>query len=76
LSNRLAIYWFLRCQFDRDGNRWFSVKELSGVIGLSIDRTRKHLSLLAINQDIETKIDGWKNVYRYKTLASVTYITN
>lgn len=47
-------------------DKWFSVREVASVIKLSVDRSRKHLSLLVMGGDLETKIEGWFNVYRFK----------
>ena len=66
MSNNLAIYFFLKCEFQKDPERWFKVREVASVIGLSIDRTRKHLTLLCLASDAETKIDGWSNIYRFR----------
>ena len=66
MSNRLTIFYFLKCEFMKDEDSWFTVKDVAKAVNLSIDRTRKHLSLLAINKKIVTKIDGWKNIYRFK----------
>lgn len=66
MSNSLAIFYFLKSEFHKDPDRWFSVREVASVIDLSIDRTRKHLSLLVMGGDAQTKIDGWSNVYKYR----------
>ena len=66
MSNTLAIYFFLKSEFQKDPERWFKVREVASTINLSIDRTRKHLSLLTMGNDAETKVEGWCNVYRYK----------
>jgi predicted ArsR family transcriptional regulator len=62
VSNRSAIYWFLRCHKEE----WFTVREVAGEIGLSIDRTRKHLTLLVFDDKVDTKVDGWHNIYRFR----------
>jgi hypothetical protein len=66
LSNTLAIYYFLKCEFQKDPERWFTVREVASAINLSVDRTRKHLSLLRLGDDAEMKVEGWFNVYRFK----------
>jgi len=66
LSNYLTFYWFLKYQHTIDPEKWFSVKDISKEFGVSIDRTRKHLSLLSMNGDAQTKVDGWCNVYKYR----------
>lgn len=66
MSTTLAVYFFLKCEFQKDPNRWFKVGEVASAINKSVDRTRKHLSLLRMGDDAETKIEGWCNVYRYK----------
>jgi len=66
MGNRIAIYYFLKAEFKSSPSKWFSVKDVSKVVNLSIQRTRRHLSELAISQEIETKIDGWSNIYRFK----------
>lgn len=66
MSNTLAVYFLLECRYLKDSSKWLSVREVSSVIHLSVDRTRKHLSLLVLSGDLETKIDGWHNVYRFK----------
>ena len=70
MGNKLAIYYFLKCEFVRDPDAWFSVKDVSAVVDLSIQRTRRHLSELSICGDIETKIDGWSNIYRFKGFSN------
>jgi hypothetical protein len=66
MSNLIAIYYLMENKLLKDYDRWWSVKEISKEINLSIDRTRKHLSLLTLSGDIETKVEGWKNVYRFR----------
>jgi len=66
MSNRLAIFYFLKSEFLKDSDVWFSVKDVSCALNLSIDRTRKHLSVLSIKGDVVTRIDGWRNIYRFK----------
>ena len=66
MSNTVAIYYFLKSEFQKDSDRWFKLREVSSVIGLSLDRTRKHLNLLRLGGDVETKVDGWCNVYRFR----------
>ena len=66
MSNQLAIYFFLKCEFQRNPEAWFKLREVASKINLSLDRTRKHLSLLCLAGDAETKIDGWCNVYRFR----------
>jgi len=65
VSNQLAIYFFLKCEFQRDPDKWFNVREVASIIKLSINRTRRHLSLLCLANDAETKVEGWCNVYRF-----------
>jgi hypothetical protein len=66
MSNRLAIFYFLKSEFLKDKDVWFSVRDVSCALNLSIDRTRKHLSVLSIRGDVVTRIDGWRNIYRFK----------
>ena len=66
MSSTIAIYYFLKHEKYLDVDKWFTVKEVSKVISLSVDRTRRHLSLLVYSGDLETKVDGWCNVYRFK----------
>ena len=66
MSNTLAIYYFLKSEYQKDPDRWFKVREVASAINLSVDRTRKHLSLLRLGSDAEMKIDGWCNVYKFK----------
>ena len=65
MSNQLAIYFFLKCEYIKDPDRWFNVREVASIIKLSINRTRRHLSLLCLANDAKTKIEGWRNVYRF-----------
>jgi len=62
----LAIYFYLKCEFQKDPEKWFKVRDVASVIDLSIDRTRKHLSLLRLGNTVESKIEGWCYVYRFK----------
>ena len=62
MSNQKAIFWFLKCHRDD----WFSVRDVSKCMDLSIDRTRKHLTLLVLEDKIDTKVDGWRNIYRFR----------
>lgn len=66
MSYTLAIYYFLQAEFRRDSTKWFGVREVANKIDLSIERTRKHLNLLRLGGEVETKISGWSNVYRFK----------
>jgi hypothetical protein len=66
VGNGLAIYYFLKCEFQKDPERWFNVREVASIIDLSINRTRSHLSLLCLSNELETKVSGWCNVYRFK----------
>jgi len=65
VSNKLAIYFFLKCEYTKDPDRWFNVREVASIIKLSINRTRRHLSLLCFANDAETRVEGWCNVYRF-----------
>jgi len=65
LSNSLAIYFFLKCEYQKNPERWFTVREVASIISLSINRTRRHLSLLCLSDDAETKVRGWCNVYQF-----------
>jgi hypothetical protein len=64
VSNALAIFYFLKCRFQENPNKWYSVRDVASTINLSIDRSRKHLTFLVLQGEIETRVDGWKNVYR------------
>ena len=66
MSNQLAILYLLKFTKASDSDKWLSVKDVAKEINLSIDRTRKHLSLLVYADELETRVDGWKNVYRCK----------
>jgi len=50
----------------KDCDKWFTVRDVAKVIDRSVDRTRCHLSLLVFSGDIRTRLDGWKNVYKFK----------
>ena len=64
-SDLAALYW-LKCEFFKNDDRWFSVAEVSSAIRLSRERTRRHLSVLALKRLVDTKVEGWSNVYRYR----------
>lgn len=66
MSYTLAVYFYLKSESVTNPDKWFSVREVASVIKLSVDRSRKHLSLLVMGGDLETKIEGWFNVYRFK----------
>jgi len=66
MSFLLTIYYFLEKEFIRDSDKWFTAKEISYEVGLSIDQTRRHLCSLRISGDVETKVEGWYDVYRFK----------
>jgi predicted ArsR family transcriptional regulator len=62
-NSSMAIKYFLKSEFLKDKSRWFSVREVSKHLGLSIDRTRRHLSWLVLKGKLKTRVDGWHNVY-------------
>lgn len=64
--NKKAIYYFLKSEFQKDSDKWFNVREVASIIELSINRTRRYLSLLCLANDAETKTHKWGNVYRFK----------
>jgi len=64
MSSLLAIYYYLKVQRLTDENGWYSVKDVSKVVSLSVDRTRRLLSVLVLGSEIETKIVAWHNEYR------------
>lgn len=47
-----------------DSDKWFRIREVASAVSLSVDRTRKHLSVLALKGEVETRVEGWCNVYR------------
>ena len=59
----LAIKYFLKSEFLKDRERWFTTREISGKLGLSVQRTRRYLSLLSLNGNVKTRVDCWSNVY-------------
>jgi len=61
----LAIKYFLKSEFLNDRDRWFTTREVSTKLGLSINRTRRYLSLLSLNGKLKTRVDGWSNVYSF-----------
>ena len=66
MGNSIAIYYFLKCEFYKNPEKWFKVREVASIINLSINRTRRHLSLLCLSGELETKVSGWCNIYRFK----------
>jgi len=60
-----AIFFYLRSEFRVSPDRWFSVREVAGVVDLSINRTRRYLTLLVLSGCLDTKIVGFHNEYRY-----------
>ena len=66
MSTKLAVYFFLKSEYMKDCDKWFTVRDVAKVIDRSVDRTRCHLSLLVFSGDIRTRLDGWKNVYKFK----------
>jgi predicted ArsR family transcriptional regulator len=66
VSKLLAIYYFLEKEHIQDSEKWFTARDLSKAVELSIDQTRRHLCSLRISGDVETKISGWFNVYRFR----------
>lgn len=66
MSNLLAIYYFLEKEYIIDPEKWFTAKDVSKEIGISIFRTRVHLCSLQRADDVERKIEGWFFVYRFK----------
>lgn len=66
MSYQLAIKYFLKSEFLKDKDRWFTIREVSACLGLSEDRARRNLSLLALRGLVFTRVDGWRNVYRFK----------
>lgn len=63
---RCDILSFLHKKNRMDCDAWFSIREVASEVELSVDRTRKHLSLLVIEGLVETKVSGWKNVYKLR----------
>ena len=66
MSNKLAIYYFMKCEYQKDPENFLSAKDISREFELSLDRTRRHLSLLVFDGKLETHVDGWCNVYRVR----------
>jgi predicted ArsR family transcriptional regulator len=66
VSYLLAIYYFLEKEYIKDANKWFTAREISKEIGISIFRTRQHLSSLRMSKDVEQKVEGWCNVYKFR----------
>jgi len=66
MSYRLAILLFFKNSYLKDADRWFSVKDVSKVMSLSINRARSHLTFLVLERELETKVDGWSNIYKLK----------
>jgi len=66
LGNDLAIIFWLKLEYFKDAERWFSVKEVGDAICLSRDRTGRHLRHLTFKMLVDTKIDGLCNLYRFR----------
>lgn len=64
--NEKAIYYFLEAKYKDNENDWFNVREIAQEIDLSIHRTRRHLTILVLKNKLETKINKFWNVYRFK----------
>ena len=65
-GSKAAIYFYLKSEYAADEDRWFSVKRVASVVDLSINRTGCYLRLLVLSNCLDTKIDRFSNVYRYK----------
>lgn len=66
MSSLIDIYQFLKTEKEKDPLNWFTVREVSKIFCLSVDRTRKHLSLLVLSDDAERRLEGWFYQYRAK----------
>jgi len=66
MSYKKTIKLFMELQDKKQPDKWFSIKEVSSEVELSIDRTRKHLTLLVLSDILDTKVDGWHNVYKFR----------
>jgi len=66
VGSELAIYFWLNLRYLEDDAKWFTIRDVAKAVDLSIDRTRRVLSLLALKGEIKTRIDGFKNVYRFR----------
>ena len=66
MSNYLAIYFYLKSEFQKDSEKWFKTREVASIFKLSINRTRVHLSSLWRNGDAERKTIGWCDAYKFK----------
>ncbi len=66
MSFKETIKLFMELQDKTQPDKWFSIKEVSSEVKLSIDRTRKHLTVLVLSGILETKVDGWHNVYKFR----------
>ena len=66
MGSEKAAYYFLKSEYLRNSESWVSAKDVSSAIDLSIDRTRRVLTGLVLGGLVVTKIDGWRNYYKYK----------
>ena len=66
MGNDLAILYWLKCEYFKDAERWFSIDDIKTAIRLSRDRTGRHLRHLTFKMLVDTKIDGFSNLYRYR----------
>lgn len=66
LGNDLAILFWLKLEYLKDEERWFCITDISRAILLSRDRTGRHLRHLTFKMLVDTKIDKWSNVYRFR----------
>jgi len=66
LGNDLAILFWLKLEYLKDDESWFTVTQISNAIRLSRDRTARHLRHLTFKMLVDTKIDKWSNVYRFR----------
>ena len=62
--NERAILYYLKHECKINSSRWFSVREIAKEIDLSVDRTRRHLTILVLKNELETKINKFWNVYK------------
>lgn len=66
MSYARTILLFMELAEIKQPAKWYCIKEVSSEINLSIDRTRKHLTKLVLAGLLDTKINKWHNVYRFR----------
>jgi len=66
MGNDLSILYWLNVEYLKDDEKWFSIKDIASAVRLSRDRTGKHLRNLTFKRFVDTRVDGWCNVYRFR----------